>query len=308
MGSLFKEQHMETIIGFLAAIGTAVAKSALDVSTKYATATLEGRSIIALQWCVSATLLTIACVVWYPSLLSDPTATFAQITNENFWWVLLLNGALNAVASYFYISAFRHADASLVAPFMLITPVLLLVTSPLMLGEHVPPMGVIGVLCTVVGAHYVGKSIGESRGVWSSLRALAKNRGVRLMALTAVIWSITSNLDKIGVQSATPLFWSASISIVIALTSVAFWLVTPKRTNERDLWRAALPGIANAIGILLHVYALTILFVPYVIAIKRLSAPLTVILGGSLFGEKTKERLTGTLIMLLGTLLMVLSI
>jgi uncharacterized membrane protein len=174
-----------------------------------------------------------------------------------------------------------------------------------MLGERIPLIGVLGVVCAVWGGHYLGRSVGGTGSILSSMKALWRNKGVQSMLVTAVIWSITANLDKIGVQSATPLFWSASICTVIALYSIAFWLVAGKRTITFS-WHTIMTGTVNAFGVLLHVYALTILFVPYVIAIKRLSAPLTVMLGGSLLGEKTKERLVGSAIMLIGTILIAL--
>jgi hypothetical protein len=47
-------------------------------------------------------------------------------------------------------------------PVILITPVLLLVTSPLILSEHVPPLGTLGVIFAVLGSTFLG---GSSRSV-----------------------------------------------------------------------------------------------------------------------------------------------
>ena len=98
------------------------------------------------------------------------------------------------------------------------------------------------------------------------------------MFVTAVIWSITSNLDKLGVRASTPLLWTATITTFIALCSIIFWLAMPHRPLRlRDTRYAVLSGMANAVGNALLMYALTLLFVPYVIAIKRMSALFTVI-------------------------------
>jgi uncharacterized membrane protein len=66
---------------------------------------------------------------------------------------------------------------------------------------------------------------------------------------------------------------------------------------------AALSGTANAVGNALLMYALTLLFVPYVIAIKRMSALFTVIVSGIILKENIRGRLVGTVIMLMGTVL-----
>ena len=62
------------------------------------------------------------------------------------------------IAYYLFVRAFRLSDASLVAPLILITPILLLVTSPLILSEYVPPLGALGVIFAVLGSAFLGGS------------------------------------------------------------------------------------------------------------------------------------------------------
>jgi hypothetical protein len=82
------------------------------------------------------------------------------------------------------------------------------------------------------------------------------------------------------------------------------WLAMPHRPLRlRDTRYAVLSGTANAIGNALLMYALTLLFVPYVIAIKRMSALFTVIVSGIILKENTRGRLVGTVVMLAGTVL-----
>lgn len=296
---------MDTLIGFFSSFGTAACKTATDLGTKTATHTLPERLILTLQATCTAGLIWIVCLVVHPQLVLAPVASLTSMVGVNFWWVLVLDGGLNAIAFYCYILAFRHSDASRVAPLMLFTPVLLVITSPLMLGQRIPLIGIIGVLCTVVGAFFLG----PERGMWKrilSVRFLVEDRGARYMLITATIWSVTSNLDKIGLDSAPLLLWSASINTMIALYSIAFLLMFDGIRQVRGSWRALVPGATNALGYILQMVALQNLYVPYVIAIKRLSALGTVIGGGVLFGEQNRDRLIGTLIMLSGTILMAL--
>lgn len=295
---------MDTLLGFLSGLGTAVCKTATDLGTKYATQTLPERLILALQATCTAVLLWIVCIVVHPQLVLDTTA-FSRAIGPNFWWVLVVDGGLNAVAFYCYIRAFRFSDASRVAPIMLFTPVLLLVTAPLILGQNIPLIGIVGVLCTVIGAFFLG----SERGAWKrvlSVRFLVQDRGARYMLATAAIWSITSVLDKVGLDSAPLLLWSASINTMIALYSAVFLFAVGGVSSIRGVWRVCVPGTTNALGYLLQMLALQTLYVPYVIAIKRLSALGTVIGGGLFFGERVRNRLVGTIIMLSGTILMAL--
>lgn len=294
---------MDSILGFSAAVATAVCKSGTDLTTKFASRTLPERLQLVVQWATGAIVLWMACLIWRPTLLSAFVPTFSSMIRPGFWWVLITSGALNAAASYFYIRAFRYSDASLVAPLMLFTPVLLLVTSPLMLGEHIPALGIVGVLCTVVGAFFLGSERGARQRL-ASVKILLQDKGARSMLVTAAIWSVTSNLDKLGIERAPILLWSASITSCIALYSIAFLLAMDGLPKLSGAWKGTLPGTINALGIALQMYALTTLYVPYVIAIKRMSSLLTVAASGALFKENTRNRLIGTVIMLSGTVLL----
>jgi uncharacterized membrane protein len=128
------------------------------------------------------------------------------------------------------------------------------------------------------------------------------------MFVTAVIWSVTSNLDKLGVRASTPLLWVAMLTTFISLCSIIFWVAMPHRPlHLRDVRYAVLVGAANALGNALQMYALTMLLAPYVIAIKRTSALFTVILSGVILKENIRERLVGTVIMLAGAVLIALA-
>ena len=116
------------------------------------------------------------------------------------------------------------------------------------LSEHVPPLGALGVIFAVLGSAFLG---GSSRSVSlrTSFIVFARDHGVRSMFVTAVIWSITSNLDKLGVSASTPLLWAATLTTFIALCNIILWLAMPHRPLRlRDTRYAALSGTANAVG------------------------------------------------------------
>ncbi len=289
---------MENFLGILAALGTALSKSATDITSKIALRGIDEVRTMAIQWSTGAIILLVINVLCYPSLLTAPTSTMTELTSSSVWWILALNGTLNAAAFYFYLRAFKLSDASLVAPMMLFTPIVLLFTSPLMLGESIPALGVVGVLVTVGGSYFMGASL-EHDGRFGVFVALFKDRGVRSMLITSLLWGVTSNLDKMGVQASSPVLWSGMVSIVIALYSVGFW-VAFRQKGAASGWPAIIPGATNAVGTLLQMQAITLLYVPYVIAIKRVSAVITVLIGRVALGEKTAGRLTGSVVMAAG--------
>ena len=294
------------LLALLGSLVTAICQSVTDLGTKAATREADDRAILAAQWCAGAALLSIACLVFYPGLLGAPAQTLAELVKPEFWTLLAWSGALNVVAYALYIRAFRLSDASLVAPLVLLTPVLMLVTSPIMTGERAPPMGAFGVLFTVLGVGLL--DAGQANGRRFNFHVFARDKGARLMIATAVIWSVTANIDKLGVKASTPLIWIAAVTILIAICAVIYWFAGRRRAPRLyDLRYAIGAGSAMAFGNTVQMWALTVLFTPYVIAIKRLSALFTVLASGVVLKEESGGRFLGAAVMLLGAVMIALA-
>jgi uncharacterized membrane protein len=285
---------------------TALCQTVTDLGTKAATRGADDRAILAAQWVMCTLLLLIASGVVHPGLLSAPAQTLDALIRPGFWPVLILNGCLNAVAYVFFIRAFRLSDASLVAPIVLLTPVLMLVTSPLMTGETAPPMGILGVVLTVLGVGLLDD--GQEGGRKLNFRVFIRHAGPRYMIAAASIWSICANLDKLGVRASTPLVYMTTLSVFMAICSMVYWLASGRPwASRRSLRHALVAGAAMSLGTGLQMWALTVLFTPYVIAIKRLSALFTVLASGRVLKEENGERLLGAAVMFAGALMIVLA-
>lgn len=294
------------LLALFAALVTALCQTVTDLGTKAATRAADDRAILAVQWSGGAGLLVIACLLSYPGLLAAPVATLGALTQPGFATLLAWSAALNVVAYFFYIRGFRLSDASLVAPLVLLTPVLMLVTSPIMTGEQAPPMGMLGVLLTVLGVGLLDAN--RANGKRLNFAFFAKDAGARYMLATAAIWSITANIDKLGVKASTPLVWIAAVTSVIALCSIAYWLTGPRvKAGFGSLRYALLAGSAMAFGNTAQMWALTVLFTPYVIAIKRLSALFTVLASAHVLKEETGGRLLGAAVMLAGAVMIAMA-
>lgn len=234
----------------------------------------------------------------------------------NFWWALLVGGSLNILAFTLYIRALKLADLSLTVPLVTLTPLFLLVTSPLIVQEWPTGADGVGVVLLVVGSYVLNlkpmvsaTAEPEARSVWSPLLAMARNPGSRLMLCVAFIWSITSNFDKIGVMNSSPLCWAIALFATIAVGMVPFVFRRGLMTGLRPLilqWRLiGITGGFNAIAITFQMLALPMAPVAQVIAVKRMSALLSVLFGHFFFGERgLRERLLGAAIMVGGVIIM----
>jgi drug/metabolite transporter (DMT)-like permease len=294
------------LFALLGSLFTAICQSVTDLGTKAATKGADDRAILAAQWIAGALLLTLACLVTYPELATRPLEMLASLTQPGFWRLLAWSGALNVVAYALYIRAFRLSDASLVAPLVLLTPVLMLVTSPIMVGETAPPMGAFGVLFTVLGVGLLDAS--EANGRRFNFTFFVRDKGARLMIAVATIWSVTANIDKLGVKASTPLIWIASVTVVIAAVAFLYWAAGRRSSlRGRSLRYAIGAGSAMAVGNTVQMWALTVLLTPYVIAIKRLSALFTVLASGIVLKEDSGGRLLGAAVMLVGAVMIALA-
>ncbi|MHC1791544.1 EamA family transporter [Solidesulfovibrio sp.] len=220
-----------------------------------------------------------------------------------FWPLLVLAGALGGVTFWLYGLALRRGDLSLTLPMLAFTPLFLLITSPLTLGEFPQPGGVAGIALVVAGAYVL--NLRERRnGLLGPVKALVTNPGSRIMLLVAIVWSIGANLDKLGLQASSPALWAASVYTASALALVPF-AARRLRQSLRELpgfpYAIVAAGLLESVGLFCQMHALPLTQVSYVIAVKRLSIIFGVLLGAMVFREPDlAHRLPGAAVMVAG--------
>jgi uncharacterized membrane protein len=280
---------------FVLSFLTALCESLKDVFSKKGLANVDEFVIAwALRFFALPFLLPMLFFVKIPAL------------GKQFWPALLIGGSLNVVTTILYMKAIKQSALSLTVPMVAFTPLFILVTSPLIVGEWPNFWGVLGVLLIVAGSYVL--NLGErQRGCLAPFRALLQERGPRLMLITAFLWSITANFDKIGVRNSSPLFWSITLAAFAVLVLFPVMLYQSQRAIKQIPMRlrALLPiGFFGAMTAILQMTAISLTLVAYVIAIKRTSAVMSVVWGHLIFKEKgVKERLVGAGIMVVGVLL-----
>lgn len=242
-----------------------------------------------------------------PFLLPLLLITKIPPIQPQFWTALLGGGALNTIAILLYIKAIKSSDLSLTIPIINFTPLFLLFTSPVMLGEGFTVFDLIGISLIIIGA-YVLNFKEKRRGYLAPLRAILTRKGPKLMLGVALLWSISSNFDKIGVQSSSTIFWVVALFTFITLSMLPVVLYKSYK-NLRQVKNnliALLPiGLFNAFGVICHMSALNFTSVVHVVSVKRVSSLFSVLFGCFVFGEKgLQERLVGAAIMILGVVLM----
>lgn len=248
-------------------------------------------------------------LAFFSALFLVPFLFFIKIPQLNpqlnplFWMALLIGGSINAVTAILYIKAIKLSDLSLTVPLVALTPLFMLLTSPLIVGEYPNFFDCIGIFLIVTGSYLLNIKE-KSQGYLAPFKALLHEPGPKLMLIVAFLWSITSNFDKIGVQNSSPIFWLFSLftaMTVLLLPVLLHKTPNPSRKIMQQLPLLATMGFVNALGVVFQMQALTMTLVVQVIAVKRTSVLMGVLFGHFIFKEKDiQQRLLGAAIMIVG--------
>jgi len=287
------------MIWFLYAFLTAFFESIKDVISKKSLQNLNEYLIAWSLWFFALPLLVpILLFTGIPKIQSD------------FFYALPVGGLFNILASVLYMKAIKHSDLSLTVPMVAFTPMFLLITSPLIVGEFPDIFGLLGVILIVLGS-YLLQVQKRAEGFFQPFKSLLQQKGPRYMLLVAFIWSISANVDKIGVTNSSPTLWITSMSLLISIGLFPFvykHIFGKKVENKKGIISKVLPiGLIYSLVILNQMIAINLTLVSYVISIKRMSAVFAVFWGFLIFKEPgIKERLLGVSIMILGVLFITL--
>jgi len=247
-----------------------------------------------------------------PFLLAPLAFISVPAPGRDFYPAVLIALPLETAATLFYIRALKISPLSLTLPFLAFTPVFLLVIPFLLLGEKISLTGGIGILLIAAGSYTL--NLGEARkGILAPFRAIRRERGAIYMIMVAFLYSITSTLSKKAIAASSPLFFAACYypAVVLMLTpfAVSFGKGEWKGMVGNGVFRSALlPALFYGLMLISHMFAISMAEVAYMISVKRLSLLIGVFYGHLLFKEKgLRERPLGTILMLLGVVLITLT-
>ncbi len=213
---------------------------------------------------------------------------------------------LDIIALLLYLKAIRISPLSLTLPFLSLTPVFLIGTSYIILGELPDKTGVVGILLVATGAYLLNVHT-VHQGVLGPIKAIGRERGSLLMIIVAFLFSITSILGKIAVKHSNPTFFGVFYSFLISFTLFLVIQFKTKRIVSKITSQPLLflfIGICMAMMMLTHLKAISLVEVSYMISVKRMSLLLGVVYGALFFKERNiRERFLGSATMVVGIIL-----
>lgn len=283
------------MLWFYLSLITAVTLATIDALSKYALKESGEEAVAWASWGFAAPFLLAAV-----PFIEIPPLDFT------FWLSTIAALPLEGIAVLLYIKAIKISPLSLTIPFLALTPVFLIATSFIMLGELPDLPGIAGIVLITIGAYLLNLNSLE-KGLLAPMKAIVREKGSIMMIGVAFIYSITSNLGKIAVLHSSPLFFAVGYTIIFSVLFLPY--VIFKERKIAAVIRARIPlflliGFLFAIMVTAHFSAISLTKVSYMISVKRTSLIFSVIYGQLFFKEEhIRERLLGSMVMVIGVVL-----
>jgi len=230
-----------------------------------------------------------------------------------FWTALSVSVPLGVLATLSYIKALEVSDLSFVSPLSSISPILLIMTGFIFLGEVPSLYGFFGMIFIVIGVYVLNVSKSTSKAnLLDPFMQIKNNKSVKYIGAMIVIYSITAPIDKIGVEASSPLLYTAGLYIGLSIglfIPMVQYSDTWKQNCREHYKTLSVIGICNSLASIAQMVAFTLTLVIYVISIKRIGIIFSVMYGTIVKNEGlTTARITGTIIIITGVTLISITI
>lgn len=225
--------------------------------------------------------------------------------------ILLLSVGLPEISPMFYPAILGAVTADLFAiacmsmslhvsqmarnvPLLAFTPVFLLFTGQLLLGEFPSPAGLLGVLVIVAGSYWLAEERAQTT-LTEPIRLLFKDRGALYMLGAAAGFAVAGPLFKTAVLNSSPYFCLA-VSLPLGTLIYGSYIGIKERSfatlfpQKNELRLLMLLGI-GVFGVALTTnWAFLTGLTSYVVSVKRLSILFNIFIGSLVFREKDIKR------------------
>jgi len=307
-------------VGLLMAATMSITNVFTDVARKH---TLEDRELIpATFWIRTAVagvfgIVLLWRVLWGHQIVIRDVGPLFGIASMHpspgvtFLIYLVIDVTLITCVMWLYFTALKISPMSLCVPFLSFTPVFLIPTGYIILGQVPSPLKAVGVLLIVAGSLVMHRKL-FSEGLMAPVKAVIREKGSRYMLLVSFIFAITNPIDaKLVLMSDV---FTEAFSYGIGL-SISFWLMARFRGGDlgaaaRGNWKwISLAALSDAVSLLFQLASYTYIAVVIVVSIKRAGIILAVLSGWLFFHEREiTDKVIASSVMFCGVLVLYLPV
>jgi len=290
-----------------------------DVARKHA---LEGRDLIpATFWVRTAVTTVFAAVLLYRIVLGGASVVIRDggplfgieslhlAPIPTFLIYLTINVLLITAVMWLYFRALQVSPMSMCIPFLSFTPVFLIPTGFIILGEIPSPLKGLGVALIVLGSLVMHRKL-FAEGWLAPVKAVLREKGSRYMLLVSLLFAITNPLDKKLVTMSDVFFEAFAYGTGLC---ICFWLMGRMQRGDfaaayRGNWKwISLAGVLDAVSLLFQLASYTYIAVVITVSIKRAGIILAVFSGWLFFHERgITDKVIAASVMFCGVLILYL--
>ena len=236
---------------------------------------------------------------------------FALAPVPTFLIYLVLDVALITVVMWLYFRALQISPLSMCVPFLAFTPVFLIPSTYIILGQKPQPIKLLGVALIVVGSLVMHRTL-FAVGWLAPVKAVLEYKGSRYMLIVALIFSLTNPLDAKLVKMSDVYTEAFAYGIGLCLS---FYLLA--RSQKGDFAAAArgntkwivLAAVFDAVSLLFQLASYAYIPVVITVSIKRAGIVLSVFAGWLFFRERgITDKVIAASVMFCGVLILYLDV
>ena len=305
-------------IGLLLAAAMSLTNVLTDVARKRA---LDKRDLVpATFWIrVAVTLVFLAALAWRvvggsQIQIRDGGALFGiaglhPAPVPTFLIYLAIDVGLITIVMWLYFRALQISPLSLCIPFLSFTPVFLIPSGFILLGELPSPLKLLGVVLIVVGSLVMHRRL-FAVGWLAPVKAVIREKGSRYMLLVSFLFSITNPLDKKLVVMSD--VFTEAVAYGLGLCFSFFILGRLQKADFRAAARhnlawISLAGVLDAVSLLFQLASYSYIAVVITVSIKRAGIILSVLAGWMFFRERgITDKVIAASVMFCGVLILYL--
>lgn len=253
---------------------------------------------------------------WVQQLCSLPVIILAQVLvgrffnpltlGVDFWMPTVLYAAvLYPLFLYFYIHAIKEGELSRVLPIQSLTPIFVMITARIFIGQTPTPLAVLGIIIVVLGIYILNL---KGRYLHNPLKVFSGDRPNAFMLASLAITAFAGVCDKIAIQASDPVYYTL-VNTCISLTVLLLVSCVAGVNTASTLKKLAKPllasGTLSGMSFLLYVFALQTGPLAYVSTIKGTSILMGSVVGFAYFKERvTKVKIIALSLIAIGSVVL----
>ncbi len=277
---------------------------AVTISTIFATAKdlLSKKLAGQMNGNVSAGTSFLFALPWYlVLLLLAEILGFSPFEYQGqFLLYVCIRAITDSFAELFKMHALGQGEISFIANFFSLTPLFLIFLAPIITGDHISNMGLIGLGIIVLGTLFLLKAPSNTIP-W---------KGVFYAVVSAFFMSLNICFDRLAVKQANPIF--SGFMMTLLSSFILTWPMLRVKTWKSEIKNSykllSIRGLYEVLFMSLKLVGLKFLEPQYASGIQKMTLVLSVAIGGRKFNEKDQaKRIFTSLLILLGSLIIVYS-